>query len=163
MRGTDEKKNWLMRYCYAKRRQNERADELRELLHVAATSGHPDALPTHRKGDYQGLERYATRLESYQKAEEAAEAAAWRIRAEVEAAIATVHDPAQELVLTYRYLVHKATAYEKAHGLLPTEVLTWQDIASRCGISYDRATHIHGDALQQIVIPDMSSNCSLTT
>ena len=148
----EAKRDWLLRYRWALKRRNEAADELRELLHVGARALDYDPQPA-GSGAPHGLETFAVRAEKYYEAEKAAAEYCWKVRAEINAALSALNNEGYAQVLTYRYLVHTASPYERANQLYPTVPLTWQEIAERCYLSFDRVTHLHGEAMLALSIP----------
>lgn len=145
----EQKKEWLLRYLYAKRRVNLVNEILSELCAVGASAITYDDMPKGSPTPH-GLEVHAIRLESQYEAVRKAEAYRDQVFTELVDAINQLTDDTQKIVMTHRYINIQRTAYEQAHKQEGTRLLTWDEIAERTGYSIDRVTHVHGEALANL-------------
>lgn len=69
---------------------------------------------------------------------------------EISEVIDTLHNETEKLILRYRYLCLVQTQEEMKNREEGSRQLTWNEIALKSGYSYDRVTHIHGEALANL-------------
>lgn len=69
---------------------------------------------------------------------------------EISEAIDVLQNDTERLILRYRYLCLVQTQEEKKKHEEGSRQLTWNEIALKSGYSFDRVTHIHGEALAHL-------------
>jgi DNA-directed RNA polymerase specialized sigma24 family protein len=147
------KKAWLMRYLHAKRRKNEADDELDQICTPGSRAIIYSDMP-HGSPDLTGLESIAIRAELQLDELRKATTVCMDTRDEVRKAIDALPSETEQLVMYYRYMCFQQSQYEREHRREGTRQLSWDEIAERMDYSYGRVTHIHGDALNHLQIPE---------
>lgn len=146
------KKEWLLRYLYAKRDVNKAAEKI---LEATSTNLHAcDLEGIHAKTGFQhGLEENAIKMErlwnNWIKAKENS-AHVWF---EITEALDAIPD-SHFFVLHYRYKKYERFPSEQGELFEGTRQLSWEEIAYRMDCSRDRACHIHGEALELLSVPE---------
>lgn len=148
----ERKRDYLLRYQRARQKKNEADEELDEICAVGSKAIVYTDMP-HGSPDQAGLEKIAVTAERQLAELRHATEICQQIRDEVRAVIEALPSETEQLVLFYRYMCLQKTEYEKKHGREGTRLLTWDEIAEKSGYSYDRVTHMHGDALAHLKVP----------
>lgn len=131
------KKRWLRRYLEAVKAEKEIALEMEELEgQYILPSKVIDGMP-HGSGGDKDLSAFAAKYDELYSEVKAALEERIEIRREVRAAIESLEDETQKILMLYRYIDGK----------------TWEEIAYRMNYSFRRATQIHGNALARLEIP----------
>lgn len=132
-----EKKRWLRRYLEAVKAEKEIALEMEELEgQYILPSRVIDGMP-HGSGGDADLSAFAAKYdELYREIKDALEERI-QIRREVRAAVESLENETQKILMLYRYIDGK----------------TWEQIAVIMGYTWRRVLQIHGDALLKIKIP----------
>lgn len=149
----ERKRDYLLRYQRARKRKNEADEELDEICAVGSKAIVYTDMP-HGSPDQTGIEKIAVTAERQLAELRRAAEACQRIRDEVRGAIEELPSETEQLVLLYRYMCLQKTEYEQKHGREGTRLLTWSEIAERTGYSVDWITHVHGDALAHMKMPE---------
>ena len=131
------KKRWLRRYLEAVKAEKEIALEMEELEgQYILPSRVIDGMP-HGSGGDADLSAFAAKYdELYREIKDALEERI-QIRREVRAAVESLENETQKILMLYRYIDGK----------------TWEQIAVIMGYTWRRVLQIHGDALLKIKIP----------
>lgn len=131
------KKRWLRRFLEAVKAEKEIALEMEELEgQYILPSKVIDGMP-HGSGGDKDLSAFAAKYDELYSEVKAALEERIEIRREVRAAIESLEDETQKILMLYRYIDGK----------------TWEEIAYRMNYSFRRVTQIHGNALARLEIP----------
>ena len=147
----ERKRQWLMRYLYAKQRKNEADLELTQLCTVSAKAIEYSDMPRGSSTPH-GLETIAEAAERQLEELRKATRECTRIRDEVRAAIGALSET-ESCVMFYRYTCYKQSPCEQRNRLEGTTQMSWAEIAERMHYSVQNVWRIHGAALAHLDIP----------
>ena len=140
---TDEIKQYLSQYYYAYQKVDSLKEELRCLEQLAdGTNTQPFDEPRVQKSPSLKAPfiRYIDRIQKKEDEISAKVEELFKLKEEIQAAIATVNNPVMELVLTYRYI----------------NFFEWNEVADKLGYTESYVYKLHRKALSLVKVKDDS-------